>query len=603
MTRVAVVGLGPWGLAVVERLVDVARRNRTSLAVEVVQPGTPGSGVYSISQPDYLILNNACGQLSSYAMGDGSEVPYGMSFYEWVTREGYRWLGDECDRDPSGRPIDPSDFLPRRLMGEYLQWFYRTLTASLPPNIEIRHHDASALDVALGSDGREVVVLSDGRLLAVDHVVLTTGHTENIEEVDTEERPRSLRPYPVSYLASIVAPSETVAVSGMGLVAFDVLAALTTGRGGRFVDSPEAGRLRYIQGGTEPTICLYSRSGVPYCAKATHGIDPTGSYDPVIFTATAMAALARTDDGLRRELDFRNDLLPLIVAEMQVRFHAQRAQRIAGDQAARHVVADLEVAWQSGTFAKVLEDLEAMHGTFLAEENLFAGSGIEFASSDRYQAWAKQALSADLDEALDPMGSPVKAAQETTRILRDRIRGLIEFGGLSAESYVDFCSTIRGRLNRLEAGPPAIRSQQLLALMEAGVVRIPFGPNPRLRRTTGGVRIESTQLDEGIGITVDRVIRGHLDMPSLANSQAPLLRRLVDAGRMRQMHYRAREVGSVCLDDSFHPIDLYGRSQERLWILGVLTEGTRYFTHYLPSPQSRLRAILDADLCARSIVS
>ena len=601
MKRVAIIGLGPWGLTVVERLVDVARRNRSSLAVEVVQPGPPGSGVYSVDQPDYLILNNACGQLSLYAMGGGAEVPYGLGFYEWVTREGYRWVDDRCSRDPRGRPIDPSDFLPRRLMGEYLQWFYRTLASWLPANVEIRHHDASALDVSVGSDGREVVVLSDGRQLHVDHVVLTTGHTENIEEGDTDERPRSLRPYPVQYLASVVAPTETVAVSGLGLVAFDVVAALTTGRGGRFVASSDSDRLRYLRGGAEPTIYLFSRSGVPYCAKATHGVDPTGSYDPVIFTATATSALERTDDGRRRQLDFRSDLLPLIVAEMQVRFHAQRAQRIAGPEAARQVVTDLEVAWQSGTFAKVLEDLEAMHGTFVAEENLFAGSGIEFASSDVYESWVRKALSADLDEALDPIGSPVKAAQETTRILRDRIRSLIEFGGLSAESYVDFCSTIRGRLNRLEAGPPALRSQQLLALVEAGVVRIPFGPNPRLRRTAGGVRIESTELRQIFGATVDRVIRGHLDMPSLANSQAPLLRRLADAGRMCQMRYGTLEVGSVYLDETFHPIDSLGRSQERLWILGVLSEGSRYFTHYLPSPQSRLRAVWDADSCARII--
>jgi hypothetical protein len=37
-------------------------------------------------------------------------------------------------------------------------------------------------------------------------------------------------------------------------------------------------------------------------------------------------------------------------------------------------------------------------------------------------------------------------------------------------------------------------------------------------------------------------------------------------------------------------------------LLGVLTEGVRYFTHYLPSPQSRLRAVLDAQACVEGII-
>jgi hypothetical protein len=37
-------------------------------------------------------------------------------------------------------------------------------------------------------------------------------------------------------------------------------------------------------------------------------------------------------------------------------------------------------------------------------------------------------------------------------------------------------------------------------------------------------------------------------------------------------------------------------------VLGVLTEGVRYFTHYLPSPRSRLRAVYDAQACVESVI-
>lgn len=602
MRRVAVIGLGPWGLAFLERLVATAKRRSSSLLVEVVQPGAPGSGVYDTDQPDYLILNNPCGQLSLYTVEDAEEVPYGLSFYEWATREGYRWVGERCLRQAEGRSIGPGDYLPRRLMGEYLQWFYRTLVSCLPVGVEVRHNDARAIDIEPTSDGRELVVLSDGRQVVVDHVVLTTGHTDNVEACDCDSQPRHLRPYPVRYLDETVRPEELVAVSGMGLVAFDVIAALTTGRGGSFATAPNPARLIYTPSGREPVIYLYSRSGATYAAKSVHGIDPTGSYRPVVFTGETLSRVAYADDGHRRKLDFRRDLLPLIFAEMQVRFHCQHVRRLAGDQASKALAAEFEVAWHSGTFPKMVDALERVHGSFVPEDHLFPGIGKSFANSKGYEAWVARMISDDLDEALDPGGSAIKAAQEITRILRDDMRDLIEFGGLSAESYTDFQSSIRGRMNRIEAGPPALRSQQILALMEAGIVAVPFGPSPRIERVRGQIEISSTRLDEPFVAKVGKLIRGHLDMPSLAYSQDPLLRRLRDGGRLCQMRYGDTEVGSVDLDDDLHPLDVNGEAERRLWVLGVLSEGTRYFTHYLPSPQSRMRAVLDAERCATMIL-
>ena len=208
----------------------------------------------------------------------------------------------------------------------------------------------------------------------------------------------------------------------------------------------------------------------------------------------------------------------------------------------------------------------------------------------------------DLTEALRPGGSPVKAAQEVLRILRDQLRSVIEFGGLSLDSYVEFQSNVRGRINRLEAGVPPMRSQQLLGLLDAGVVRIPLGPDPELAPCPDGVRLSSTALDEPTAVTVDGVVRGYLDMPSLARSGSPLLNRLYAKGRLTQLSYGDTPVGSVAINEEFHPYDTEGRLQPNLSVLGVLTEGVRYFTHYLPSPRSRLRAVYDAQACVEAVI-
>jgi hypothetical protein len=92
-------------------------------------------------------------------------------------------------------------------------------------------------------------------------------------------------------------------------------------------------------------------------------------------------------------------------------------------------------------------------------------------------------------------------------------------------------------------------------------------------------------------------------LPSLARSVSPLLSRLYAKGRLTQLSYGDTAVGSVAISEGFHPYDIEGRVQAHLSLLGVLTEGVRYFTHYLPSPRSRMRAVLDAQACVDAIIA
>ena len=163
MIEFAIVGLGSWGLCVLERTVSRARRTSASIRLHVVEPGQLGGGIYAMQQPDYLVLNNPCGQLSLYASPDGDEdPPYAVGLHEWAVEKGYRWVGYECRIGTEGVPILATDFLPRRLMGEYLAWFYDTLLADAPPNLEIVRHFASATDITPEIGGRETIQLDNG---------------------------------------------------------------------------------------------------------------------------------------------------------------------------------------------------------------------------------------------------------------------------------------------------------------------------------------------------------------------------------------------------------------------------------------------------------
>ncbi len=574
----------------------------------MIEPGTPGSGVYDVTQPDYLLLNNPCGQISLYPFASEADQPgYGIGLYDWAVGQGYRWVGDACVRDPSGRAIDPHDFVPRRLMGEYLQWFYLALVAGVPPAVRIVHHPAAAVDLVEQLDRGEEVCLVDGRTLTVDHVIVTSGHTANAQDSHGMSHPHQLSPYPVSRYVETLPAEATVAVAGMGLVALDVVTALSVGRGGRFVEHGSG--LRYRRSGREPTIQLFSRSGLPYTAKSVTGVDRTDVYRPAICTPAAFDRLSGRYNGSRRQVDVRRELLPLLFAEMCVRYYAQVAFQTGAPTDGTIVREQLRSAWEQDRFSQELARQAARFGAFDAE-TLFFGHQPKYQSSADYQRSVYDLLADDLREAEVPYGaSPVKSAAEVFRIFRDAMRSVVEYGGLSLDSYLDFNADIRSRINRLVAGPPALRSRQLLALMDAGVLQAPYGPAPALGPALSRegaelarTRLSSTVLDEPWTSDVDAVIRGHVDDPRIEGSASVLLARLYEHGRVSQFRYGAVNVGSIDLTPDAHPIDIDGRPQERIWMFGVLTEGIRHFTHYIPSPKSRIRAFDDIGTCVAEIL-
>jgi len=598
--EVAIVGLGPWGLSALERLLDgLGRQTGRSCraTVHVVEPGRAGSGAYSVEQPDYFILNTPCGQHLLQPDPEQGSLP---GFFDWVQAQGYRWVGDRCQVTPSGRAITKHDFLPRRLMGEYLEWCFEELVAKRPSGVRVVHHREQAVDIA-EIDGRERIVLASGDSIDVDFAILATGHTENL---GIEADQSSLPPYPAGGYSAEIEPQSTVAVSGMGLVAIDVVIALTRGRGGEFVGE---GRLRYIPSGLEPVIHMFSRTGEPYRAKSLGTEDPTGEYIPSICTPEAIeeARRRRLRETGSLQLEMRSDVLPLILAEMELRFYEQSARLRQGEEAAQAAKADLTGAWVTGTFAASLATYGTEYGFFDASSAFFHEEALDAISSKDYQEHVCSTMSADISDALVRGGaSPVKAAQEVLRVLRDTMRDAVEFRGLTLESYLDFQANLRPAVTRNITGPPAFRCQQLLALVDADILRMPFGASPRVAEEAGGgFRVTSERLTEPFSKRVDVLIRGHLDDPTCDRSGSALLQNLYRNGRIRQLRYGPVSVGSLDLSERLNPLNAEGEPQRRLFFLGALTEGVRYFTAYIPSPKSRARAFVDAQACVETILT
>ncbi|MEV4824275.1 FAD/NAD(P)-binding protein [Micromonospora sp. NPDC049274] len=528
--RIAVVGCGPRGLSAVER-VSAYARSAPDRPVEliVVEPGVPGVGIHHTDQPDYLLLNTVAGQLTIFsdeAMVPDAPVTAGPDLFRWCRERG---VTVPTPTGPRGIRFD--DFLPRRLLGEYLTWAAGELLATLPANVrlDLRRQVATAVEPA-GAGAR--VTLDDRTELVVDLVIVTTGHGVAAEPGATADPAWIGEPYPLPSSLDGVGPAMTVGVLGAGLTGMDVVAALTVGRGGRH----EKGR--YVPSGREPRIVLVNRTGWLPAARPRL---PRSRVPSVArhLTRDAVAELrARAEDG---RIDLWRDIEPLMLADVE---HGLDA---AGRRTVRRLLGP------AGTW-------------------------------DDHAEWRGQVLEQaryDLGEAERGLGeSPLKDRLELLRDHRETLRRVVDEPGLTDSGHRDFFRVFTAMVNRAVIGPQRERIAEVLALAEAGVLDLGPGPAPGQVRTATGWELRSTALKQPMVTEVDVLVSANLGQPA--------------AGPLLGWARPGRGAGELDLTRDGYVRTPAG-SVTAVAVFGPPAEGASYYNHYVPSPGVWSRALTDLD--------
>jgi uncharacterized NAD(P)/FAD-binding protein YdhS len=593
MTRsVAIIGLGSRGLGVLERIAALAGPGE--ITVEVIDPACTGAGVHDTAQPDYLMLNTTCGQVSMFpdplSIGDGPAAR-GPSLHEWAAARGLRLAPDGFTVGPQGRDLRPTDFLPRRLLGEYLSWFFGQLRRALPGRLVT--HQAEAVDISAADGGGLRIALADGTGVAADFAFLTTGYTGN---ANPQTDGLIAAPYPLPERLAAIGPGQTAAIGGFGLSAMDVISGLTVGRGGRF--RRDQGDVEYLPGGGEPRILLYSRSGIP-CRARPLVVRFEISYDALVFTPAAVDELREQRGG---PLDFEADVMPLLVTEMRIAYRRCQA-RCTGPEAEQALVAELRGAPAAAVAAR-LDELDAQAGRFDAAAAFAGTAGLKLDDGAAYQRWFADTLRRDLGEGMVGLAwSPVKAALDILRTGRDTVRYVADFGGLTEPSAHDFYRRIVPAMNRAVVGPQYERHAELLALMAAGLVQVPFGPGPKIRRNGHGWTLRSTGLGRPEQHEADWLIPAQVPLPGVDGSASPLLAALARKGWIRPSRPGSRLVPGIDVDRDQHPLDAAGQPNQRIWVLGPLCEGATFYNNLVPSPGVYSRPVADAHRCAAAMLA
>ena len=613
--NICIVGLGPWGLGSLERIISRAGQDKhqATISVDVIEPGEPGVGVHFRTLPDYILLNTKCSHISMFIENQFSDIEnpiLGPTLLEWVKQQGYRFSSDGYDlTNDGGREISPDDFLPRRLLGEYLNWFYHQLLKRIPKNVNLKIHKQMAIDMETSPSGEETIVLDNGERITANIVFLTTGHTKNVNAsktplTESQQDKRHIDiDYPLKEHLIGIKENEKVGIAGFGLAAIDVLTELTIGRGGKYICDTKIGRRKYIASGKEPAVYMFSRTGVPPCPRPaiSKSLESFG-YSAQFFTPQQIDALrekmyAQNGDN---KLDFVNDLLPLLWDEMKLVYYETSVRLTEGENSAKAVSKKLVEAWHNAEFGSEINKLVKSYGSFDPERYFKQPLPEKITSSNEYQNLFTTLIKTDLVEAYKgELDSANKAAFELFRVVRETIRYAVDYEGLSPESLLQFKKRTASMINRIIVGPPKERSEEMLALIDAGIVHVPFGPSPEITddEQSGKIKINSTLLENRHTEILDKIIYAYIPHSSVNNSSSDLISNLYKKGRLRDFCISKTSLGSAHIDVDLHPLNKHGEKEKNIYMLGPLTEGVKYFNHYIPSPSSRLRAFRDADKC------
>lgn len=625
-----------------ERLLAIAGErgaDRARLKVHLVDPHVhDGSAVWRTSQARNLLMNTVASQITMFVDETvdcaGPLVP-GPSLYAWA-----RFLAqfDSFD-DPvpewvrqEGARLGPDDYPTRAFYGYYLQWVLRHLLRTGPEDVDVQVHPLRAIGIADGSGGRQEVSLSDGTVLTgLQAVVLTQGHlpariTAGEEKLAGYAERHGLRYVPPVNPAEVdldgIAPGEPVLVRGMGLNFFDYMALLTVGRGGGFVRNLDD-RLVYHRSGAEPVLIAGSRRGVPYHARGENQKGPFGRYGLSFLTPQVIAGM-RAQAAAGGPVDFRTRVWPIIDRDVRAVYYARLVSARSGERHGKAFMHRYRMLWAGRTFPEPPADPLAMAETG-AERELLAAFGIgseerwdwqaiarpygdrEFADGDAYHVWLISYLERDVAEAKrGNVRSPVKAALDIMRDLRNEIRLVVDHGGISGESYRDDLQGWYTPLNAfVSIGPPVRRIEELIALIEAGVVRV-TGPGMAVECPDDGEGFLTRSRIPGQVIRSRTLIEARMPEPDIRITTDPLISGLLATGECA-LHQIPRQAGGsyqtgglAVTPRPYNLVDAAGRPHPRRFAFGVPTETVHWVTAAGIRPGVNSVILSDADAVAHA---
>lgn len=612
--RLAIVGAGPTGTALLERLVANVRDVAPDLTLDihVIDPHPAGRG--RVWRPDVapqLWMNSMAEDVTMFtdeSVTCRGPIVSGPTLFEWAQTVTYQEL-DNPDVAAELAALSPMSFPSRRVQSEYLQWTYRRILASLPPAVQVVEHRASVCDLRTDSQSQRVI-MDDETAVDVDVVVLACGHLDaapssNEEPLALFARRHGARYVPPSHTADLVlqdlAAHEPVIVRGFGLAFIDLMILLSEGRGGRF-DATDT-EMTYVPSGREPVMYVGSRRGVPYRSKITYRLQAARAPVPRFFDAAAIDRLVESHE----RLEFWPHVWPLLVKDVAWAYYYELFHAHAERTTCSWEVVDAlfgQYDWGDAPLGDMIAD--AVPSADDRFDPLTWNDPLTFLSGGgTLDQRITRVITDDRRRRSDPHFSADLGAFYGLLVGFAQMGRVLASGRLSARSLVeDVNGWWLNFFSYMASGPPPQRLDQLLALHAAGVVQF-VGPQMWVEtdETTGLFRAGSPQGDREV--TARTLIDAQIAAPSVSRSMSPLLGRLLARGEIQEQQlddgeFRA-STGKLLVDRAMRVVDGDGRSCQSRFAVGIGT--SRPAAGTFARPHTNALSFRQNDDVARTILS
>lgn len=211
----------------------------------------------------------------------------------------------------------------------------------------------------------------------------------------------------------------------------------------------------------------------------------------------------------------------------------------------------------------------------------------QFSSQEEFQDFILDLLRKDIDESKLGDAVGVGAVRDSLRELKDNIRYLTEFGGITVESAEKLPLFLRF-MNKLSGGPPTFRNEEMMALAKAGVVKF-AGPGTQVLAPEhfNQYIVQSQAVAAGDGTNrpfrqeVSVVINSFGGGTDIRRSQMTLIKKMLENGTLTPFSIEDRlkttgqthiELGGANIDGRYRLINAEGEIVNNIYAFGLLSD-------------------------------
>lgn len=636
LPSIAIVGMGPRGISLVERLAAALRADPARpLSLHLIDDAEIGAGrVWETTQTRTLCMNTLAGAVTLFTEPGATvaaPVFEGPTQYEWVrlVRGERGGISEPKLATFDTHPPDPTvaesfatelaDTRPeshpsRALYGAYLRWCYDVALQRLPENVTVHEHHSRVTGIQAEGE-HDVLTLADGTTVPAAATVLALGwqrpgpdneETELAAATAANPELTWVSPgNPVEQPVELLPAGRTVLVRGLGMGFFDLLAQVSIDRGGDFrPDKTARSGLRYVPSGAEPHLVVSSYRGYPYLPKSDFGGLPPKA---------ALTRLRAVIDSLPvhslgpASIDFDVQVWPAVVRDAYEAYYRVltrvRPEAVAATpEEILGVIDDVEPVELPRQLARFVPDPQDRLDLSAWERPL---DGVVVGRSELTELIAGRMVG-DIAAAEAGRDSPLKAALWSISASRKPASILGDNGRYTFESRRNRFATLMAVGQMAGSGPPLFRSRQLLALVDAGLVSF-LGAEPKLRvdESAGQFVMKSATTRDSL-VYSDTLVDAWMHKPDIRRPADPLARSLVAAGRVRPFHETTTDnqriaTGSPEVDRGSRLLVGTGQQPDpRVHLVGIPTHAQLADTTISPMPGTDPLMLQETDAAAGS---